>query len=196
MLETIPTRPAVVNDSNEPTHPHGADPKGDDNYSRSDFRPRPSERFDRLRDVLERDGPDPVAEPEHVRAGIDHIEMVESQIINRGVHRARRGRRPRGLELESALSATPYHEQIEFRSGVRAPEIAFIGSRAEASDHFAAGKPLPRCANLRMSGEVFVRLDAKERVEESRVVHQHLRRFDLPLAEVFEPGLQLPNHGR
>ena len=43
-----------------------------------------SERFDRLRDVLERDGPNPIAEPEHVRAGIDHIEMVESQIIDRG----------------------------------------------------------------------------------------------------------------
>src|SRR5450759_286499 len=81
MLETIPTRPAVVNDSNEPTHPHGADPKEDDNHSRSDFRPPPSERFDRLRDVLERDGPDPVAELEHVRAGIDHSEMVESQIV-------------------------------------------------------------------------------------------------------------------
>ena len=40
-----------------------------------------SERFDRLRDVLERDGPNPIAEPEHVRAGIDHIEMVESQIV-------------------------------------------------------------------------------------------------------------------
>src|SRR5450756_2338215 len=106
MLETIPTRPAVVNDSNEPTHPHGADPKEDDNHSRSDFRPPPSERFDRLRDVLERDGPDPVAEPEHVRAGIDHIEMVESQIINRGVHRARRGRRHRVPVSYTHLRAT------------------------------------------------------------------------------------------
>ena len=109
------------------------------------------------------------------------------------------------LETEGAtvrLNSNPSRDlpRITTRSisapRVGRPEIALVTARAEVRTNDFGGKAFPRRPGLRVTFDIFEITQVQECVEQPAVGQIHLRRFDLPFAEVFVPRLQLANHER
>ena len=96
-------------------------------------------------------GADSVAQRERVLTGMDHVDGVELQVPQSGMHRPRRPRRVGAFELEAAPALATDHQEIQLATGVGGPEVALLRPRPEAGDHLDEGETFPGGSNLGMS---------------------------------------------
>lgn len=72
-----------------------------------------------------------------------------------------------------------------------APEV---GLRHPGGEDLLDHEAFPTGSGLRMPQQILVRGHAEQAMEQTAVTHVDLRRSDLPLGDVGEPGLQSTEH--
>jgi len=126
------------------------------------------------------------------RSGADHDERIEPQVFHSYPHGAAE-LGPFGIfELVAQPTACGEHEQVEFGPSLRAPEICL--RRTRLPQHLFEGEAFPRAAHLWMGVKLRFGLQADEMMEDSGVAEIDFRGLHLTLADVLEPGLELPDH--
>ena len=101
------------------------------------------------------DGERPDLRRERIRVtpGMDHVDRLEPEALDRNVHASRDGGRIGALELEPAAPPRPHHEQIQLGALMGGPEIALPWTDAERPQYLLQGEPLERSPNLGMGLE-------------------------------------------
>lgn len=102
------------------------------------------------------------------------------------------------LDVDRQQAATHCEQKIDFRSGVRSPEIWLDGFTrgAQSSDDLLDHPPLPRRSQLGMRTQAVPVADAQQGMQHARIAHIHLWDFDETLADVGPVRRQPPNHER
>jgi len=59
-------------------------------------------------------------------SGVDHVEAIEPEVVQRDVHRPRHGRRGRPLELEAETPRAVHDEEVELGALMSRPEVAIL----------------------------------------------------------------------
>ena len=144
----------------------------------------------------ERDGIDLSIESIGFFPCVDDIQSVQAQIRKGVPHRWRYPRRHRPLDFHTNPLSPPDDEEVEFSSGMRRPEIAFLRPGPQLTNHLPNNKTLPGCTNLGMTLQVRLRLDIQQRVKYPAVGQVYLGGFHLPLPYVLVPGRNLSNSER
>lgn len=123
---------------------------------------------------------------------VDHPEVFQREILNGDLHRTTCPGRVGVLELKAVVFASGAHEQVKFCAAMRRPKVRIAGFK-HANDLFHR-KALPGCAKFGMRLKVCQCRQLKERMENAAVANIDLGRFDLTLANVFEPGRENSDH--
>ena len=134
----------------------------------------------------------PFGQREPIRPGVDDIEMVEVEVGEGGTHRRRDGRAVRSCDLDAEDPLTHLEAQVELGPGVAGPERGVRG--VEQRDQLFENEPLPTGADLRMTEERDVVVDAQKAMQQPAVADVDLGGADLALGDVGEPGGELTEH--
>ena len=107
------------------------------------------------------------------RAGADHEQGVEPQVLHRDAHRPGEARLFGVLELVAHPPPFVEEEEIELGPSLRAPEEGLV--RARLPEHLLEGEALPGTAHLGVRVELGGRAQAEEVMEEAGVSQRDLR---------------------
>ena len=116
------------------------------------------------------------------------VEPVEAEIAPSQVHRTGHPGSGGTLELEAQAALASYHQEVELGATVGSPEEALFAPRPQPIDHFGEREAFPRGAQLGMALQAVAAPEVEQRVKQPGVTYVHLRRLDLALADVLEPG--------
>ena len=111
--------------------------------------------------------------------------MPKPEVARSDMHGLGRSRRIRALELETPSSAATKQQQVQLGPPLRGIEVCFAGTMRD--QRLFQRETLPTRAVARMHGQIDRVLDTQVVVQNAAVPEIYLRRFDQPLAEVFEP---------
>src|SRR5579859_258535 len=114
------------------------------------------------------------------RAGIEHRQMIELQVLERDAHRGRYRRRVRPLDLDAEPAAPLEQQQVEFRALMRGPEVRLLG--LHRLERFLDGVALPGGAALGMSEQFALGVDSEQGMQQAGVADVYLGRLDLAFA--------------
>ena len=87
--------------------------------------------------------PDPLAEWKRLLAGVDDVQMIERESVQRRTHGRRNAWAVGALDLEAEPALAANDEQIEFRAAVSRPEEALLGAGAEPLDDLLRSRSPP-----------------------------------------------------
>ncbi len=116
-------------------------------------------------------------------AGVDHVELIEFQILQRSSHGGGEDGGISALALDTDAARALEQHEVDFRTAMRGPEIRFIGPYG-LEDLFH-GIPFPGGADFRMIFEIKRTGDVQQCVQETGVADVDFRRFHLSFAEIF-----------
>src|SRR5688572_24860520 len=98
---------------------------------------------------------------------MDHVETIESEVVERHVHRPREARRDRELELEPESPSPADDQEVELGALLGTPVKRLVVARAQALEHLPEREPLEGRARAGVAEDVVLRRQTQERVQQS-----------------------------
>src|SRR5687767_14398039 len=135
-----------------------------------------------VRNPTQRHGLDTLAQRIAGRAGIDHGDAAQPEIIDRRTDRGSEAWSIGPLDLHPEKRVATAEDKIDLRIAVRRPEERLV-VRLDGED-LLDDEPLPREAELRVRQQSLHRLDAEQLMEKPAVADVDLRRLHLALGDV------------
>ena len=111
------------------------------------------------------DGSRTLSQGEGMIAGMNDVESLELQVLDRDMSGARHRGGHGALDLETQPGPSAHDQLVELRTGVGGPEKAFVGLDAQPADELIDDESLPGRTGFRMGFEVRRRSKIEQRVK-------------------------------